>query len=287
MRYRFIEAEKASYPLPVLCRVMRVSRSGFYAWRHRVPSGREEANRQLVSQIRLLHVQSRTTYGSPRIWRALRNEGQAVGRHRVARLMRLHGLRACYRRRYRSSTQSQHLHPVAPNLLQREFQPQRPDQVWAGDITYIATAEGWLYLAVLMDLYSRRIIGWSMQPRLHGRLTEEALGMALSQRRWTESVLHHTDRGVQYAAMHYQSLLRDHAITCSMSRKGNCWDNAVVESFFKTLKVECASRQRFQTRAEAKQRLFEYIEVFYNRQRLHSTLDYCSPVDYETRSLAA
>lgn len=287
MRYRFIEAEKEEYPVFVLCRVMRVSRSGYYAWQHRPLSRRDQENLRVVSEIRRIHAESRKTYGSPRVRAALRNQGHLVGRHRVARLMRLHELRACYRRRSRSTTQSEHLHPVATNLLAREFRPVRPNQVWAGDITYIATGEGWLYLAVLMDLFSRRIIGWSMETRLHSSLAEATLGMALSQRRLTAPLLHHSDRGIQYAAMNYQQLLHDHEITCSMSRKGNCWDNAVLESFFKTLKVECVHRQRFQTREEARQQLFEYIEVFYNRQRLHSTLDYHSPVAYEQRCLAA
>lgn len=287
MRYRFIEVEKEEYPVFVLCRVMRVSRSGYYAWQHRPMSRWEQENRRLVSRMRIIHAESRKTYGSPRIRAALQAQGQCVGRHRVARLMRLHDLRACYRRTSRSTTQSQHFQPVAANLLAREFQPARPNQVWAGDITYIATGEGWLYLAVLMDLYSRRIIGWCMEARLHSELTHTALKMALAQRRFIDSLLHHSDRGVQYAAMEYQGLLRQHEITCSMSRKGNCWDNAVLESFFKTLKVECVHRQRFHTREEARQELFEYIEVFYNRQRLHSTLDYHSPVTYETLASAA
>lgn len=281
MRYRFIDAEQAEYPIMMLCRVMRVSRSGFYAWRARPPSVRHQANVRLVSQMRMIHAKSRKTYGSPRIWEALQAQGQCIGRHRIARLMRLHDMRACYRRRCRITTQSKHAYPVASNTLRRDFAPTRPNHVWAGDITYIATNEGWLYLAVLLDLYSRRIIGWSMGTRLHSALTQEALEMALSQRRLTDPLLHHSDRGVQYAATDYQAVLSKHEITCSMSRKGNCWDNAVVESFFKTLKVECVYRQRFQTRHEARQQLFEYMEIFYNRQRLHSTLDYQSPVDYE------
>lgn len=281
MRYHFIDAEQAEYPIVMLCRVMRVSRSGFYAWRERPLSVRQQANVRLVSQIRVIHAESRKTYGSPRIQKALWARGDCVGRHRVARLMRLHDLRACYRRRSRSTTQSKHGYPVASNILKRDFAPVRPNHVWAGDITYITTNEGWLYLAVVMDLYSRRIIGWSMGTRLHSVLTQEALSMALSQRRLTDHLLHHSDQGVQYAATDYQAVLSKHEITCSMSRKGNCWDNAVVESFFKTLKVECVHRQRFQTRHEARQQLFEYMEIFYNRQRLHSTLDYQSPVAYE------
>lgn len=287
MRYRFIDAEKAHYPVDVLCRVLQVSRSGFYAWRQRAPSLRTRANAALLVAIRALHRQSRQTYGSPRITRALRAQGAGAGRHRIARLMRRDGLRACYPRRYRMTTASQHRYPVAANVLARHFRPTRPNQVWAGDITYIWTTEGWLYLAVLLDLYARRVIGWSVASHLRPTLPRAALHMALQQRRLVTPVLHHSDQGVQYAAAAYQALLKQHAITCSMSRKGDCWDNAVVESFFKTLKVECVYRHRLHTRPQAQQLLFEYMEVFYNRQRLHSTLDYRTPVAYEAMACAA
>jgi len=287
MRYPFIDAEKVWYPIVVLCRVMRVSRSGFYAWKDRPPSLREQEDKRLRNRIRILHAQSRQTYGSPRTFKALRNDGERIGLHRVERLRRIEGLRACYTRQYRITTQSDHLYPVASNILAREFTPAEPNQVWAGDITYVATAEGWLYLAVILDLYSRRVIGWSMGARLHSVLAQEALIMALKQRRPPGVVLHHSDRGVQYASADYQILLGQQQMICSMSRKGNCWDNAVVESFFKTLKIECVYRQRFQTREHARQMIFEYIEAFYNRQRLHSTLDYQSPAAYEEARLAA
>lgn len=248
---------------------------------------RAQEDVRLRMRIRIIHTQSRQTYGSPRTLKALRDGGEQIGLHRVERLRRVEKLKTCYKRRYRTTTQSDHAHPVAQNLLAREFNPEAPNRVWAGDITYVGTTEGWLYLAVVLDLYSRRVIGWSMGPRLHGMLAQEALDMALKQRRRSGVVLHHSDRGVQYASADFQALLSGQRMICSMSRRGNCWDNAVVESFFKTLKVECVYRQRFQTREQAKQTIFEYIEVFYNRQRLHSTLDYRSPVIYEEAALAA
>jgi len=287
MRYPFIDAEKVMYPVAVLCRVMRVSRSGFYAWKARPPSMRAQEDARLRMRIRIIHAQSRQTYGSPRTLKALRDGGEQIGLHRVERLRRTEGLKTCYKRRYRTTTKSDHRHPVAENLLAREFRPEAPNRIWAGDITYVTTAEGWLYLAVVLDLYSRRVIGWSMGTRLHHALVKEALEMALGQRRRDGVVLHHSDRGVQYASADFQALLSGQRMICSMSRKGDCWDNAVVESFFKTLKVECVHRQRFKTREQARQTIFEYIEAFYNRQRLHSTLDYRSPMAYEEAALAA
>ena len=287
MRYPFIDAEKALYPVAVLCRVMRVSRSGFYAWKKRPSSLRAREDARLRTRIRVIHAKSRQTYGSPRTLKALRENGEQVGLHRVERLRRAEGLKTCYRSRYRITTLSDHAHPVAENILARNFTPSAPNRVWAGDITYVATAEGWLYLAVVLDLYSRRVIGWGMGPRLNSSLVQEALGMAVQQRRLEGVVLHHSDRGVQYASADFQALLNGQRMICSMSRKGNCWDNAVVESFFKTLKVECVYRQRFRSREQARRTIFEYIEVFYNRQRLHSTLDYQSPAAYEEKYLAA
>jgi len=287
MRYQFIDAEKANYPVVILCRVLKVSRSGYYSWATRGPSRREQANAALLAKVRAIHKQSRSTYGSPRIFEALRAQGMKVSENRIARLMRTNEIRSCHRRVYRVTTNSKHSHPIAPNLVNRCFTASAPDQIWAGDITYIPTDEGWLYLAVILDLFSRRVIGWSMGERLHGKLTEAALELALSRRQTTAQLLHHSDRGVQYAAKSYQDKLSAFDITCSMSRKGDCWDNAVAESFFKTLKVECVDRFRFRTREEARRVIFDYIEVFYNRQRLHSYLGYRSPVDYEAMALAA
>ncbi len=284
MRYRFIQAEKATYPVEMLCRVMAVARSGFYAWCHRPVSRRGQQNQHLLAQIRGAHRDSDGNYGSPRIHRDLRAQGLRVSRHRVARLMRLHEIRGVCRRRvpYRPHTASPAV--VAANVLQRDFAASQPNEKWAGDITYVATREGWLYLAVLLDLYSRRIVGWAMAERVTTDLTTTALTMALQQRQLGGSLLHHSDRGSQYAALGYQHQLDAQGIQCSMSRPGNCWDNAVVESFFASLKTELIHRRRFQTRQEAQSAIFTYLEGFYNRRRRHSTLGYLSPVEFERQA---
>jgi putative transposase len=285
MRYHFIQAEKAQYPVEVLCRVMAVARSGFYAWCQRPVSRRAQQNQILLAQIQDHHRHSDGSYGSPRIHRDLRGQGLQVGRHRVARLMRLHGIRGVCRRRtaWRARTGSSAV--VAANVLQREFIATQPNQKWAGDITYVSTREGWLYLAVLVDLYSRRIVGWAMAERLTTDLTMTALTMALQQRGGEGDLLHHSDRGSQYGALCYQQQLTVHGIQCSMSRPGNCWDNAVVESFFASLKTELIYRRRFHTRQEAQSAIFTYVEGFYNRRRRHSTLGYLSPAEFEQRAL--
>ena len=285
MRYRFIQAEKAAYPVEVLCRVLDVARSGFYAWSRRPLGARAQQNQWLVTHIRTSYQASRGRYGSPRIHQDLRAQGVRVGRHRVARLMRLQGLRSLSRRR-----PWKRLAAVTPairvaNTLQREFAAARPNEKWAGDITYVPTRQGWLYLAVLMDLYSRRIVGWAMDDQGATSLTLSALKMALQQRAVRADLLHHSDRGSQYGAMAYQQQLAIHGIRCSMSRPGNCWDNAVVESFFATLKTELFSTGHpFWTRQEARTAIFEYVEGFYNRARRHSTLGYLSPVEFEQRA---
>lgn len=281
MRYSFIQAEKAQYPVKVLCRVMAVARSGFYAWCHRPASRRAQQSQVLLAQIQAHHRTSDGNYGSPRIHRDLRGQGLRVSRHRVARLMRLHGIRGVCRRRtaWRARTVSPAV--VAANVLQRDFIATQPNQKWAGDITAVSTREGWLYLAVLVDLYSRRIVGWAMAERVTTDLTRTALTMALQQRRVEGDLLHHSDRGSQYAALLYQQQLTVHGIQCSMSRPGNCWDNAVVESFFASLKTELIYRRRFHTRQEAQSAIFTYVEGFYNRRRRHSTLGYLSPVEFE------
>ncbi len=283
MRYRAIQEHDRRYPIRLMCRALAVSAAGYYAWRRRPESRRAVANRTLLTTIRVLHQDSRQTYGSPSIWRALRARGHQVGEHRVARLMHHDGLRAKTVKKWRATTHSSHRLPVVPNTLQRQFTVSQPNRVWAGDITYVWTLEGWLYLAVLLDLYSRAVIGWAMGPRLTGDLTIQALRMALTTRQPTAELLHHSDRGSQYAAQQYQQLLTMHGITASMSRKGNCWDNACVESFFGTLKRELVYHRQYATRSEATQDIFEYIEVFYNRQRRHSTLGYHSPAEYEAR----
>lgn len=285
MRYAFIQAEKARYPVVVLCRVMAVTRSGFYRWCQHPLSRRAQENQAVLVQIRHWHHASEGRYGSPRIHRDLRAQGfPRISRHRVARLMRRHGIRGVCRRRapWRSRAGSSAV--VAENLLQRQFHATQPNQKWAGDITAVTTHEGWLYVAVLMDLYSRRVVGWAMGARITTELTQAALTLAVHQRQVTGTVLHHSDRGSQYTAGPYQQGLTRYGLQCSMSRRGNCWDNAVVESFFASLKTELVYRQRFQSRQEAQTAIFAYIEGFYNRRRRHSTLGYLSPVEFEERA---
>lgn len=282
-KYQFIATYASQYPVTVLCRVLRVARSGYYAWRDRPESRRDQANRQLEVQIRQVHAVSRRTYGSPRIHAELRAQGIRCSKKRVARVMRLAGIRACRARRRRATTESRHALPIAANLLQRDFTAVAANTKWAADITYIETREGWLYLAVVLDLFSRRVVGWAMQPTLARELVLDALEMALQQRRPTEHLLHHSDRGSQYASSDYQARLASAGINRSMSRTGDCFDNAPVESFFGTLKTELVYQQSFATRTHARQAIFEYIEIFYNRQRRHSALRYLSPSDYEAQ----
>jgi putative transposase len=289
MRFQFIAAEKANYPIRMMCRVLEVSKSGFYQWLHGAGSPRSQADNTLFTDIRMIYQESRRTYGSPRVHASLRRSGHTVGKNRVARLMRQGGLRSCYnnKRRYGGTTTSNHLYEVAANTLERQFDVSAPNAVWVSDITYIRTGAGWLYLAAIVDLYSRAVVGWSMSNSLEHGLVKAALGMATQKREVKPGLLHHSDRGVQYAARGFQEALSGHEMVCSMSRKGDCWDNAVIESFFKTLKVELVHRSDFKTRQEAKAAIFEYIETFYNRQRLHSYLDYQSPAEYEEAYLAA
>jgi len=286
MRYRFIRDQATHYPITLLCHVLQVARSGYYAWHRRPESARAQANRRLLAQIQATHAGSHRTYSSPRIHAALRAAGVACGRHRVARLMRRQGIVATHRRKYRATTDSRHDLPVAANVLDRQFTPTAPNQAWVSDITYVPTGEGWLYLATVMDLYARRIVGWAMDSRIDRRLVGTALTAALQQRRPAPGLIHHSDRGSQYASADYQAQLAQHGLVPSMSRTGNCWDNAPMESFFHSLKVEWLHDQTFRTRADARQAIFTFIEVWYNRQRLHSTLGYRSPEQYE-RLLAA
>lgn len=287
MRFAFVSVEKVRYPVTTLCRLLEVSRSGFYASCGRSESGRSREDRKLLEEIRAGHTASRRTYGSPRVHRDLRERGVAGGRHRVARLMREAGLFSKRRRRYRVTTDSNHSHPLADNVLARDFTADGPNRKWAADITYVWTRSGWLYLAAVIDLYSRRVVGWAMSTRMTRQLALDALLMALAHRGQPEQLVHHSDQGSQYASRDYRRLLRSHGIECSMSRRGNCWDNAVVESFFATLKSELVHHADYQDPAEAKANIFEFIEVFYNRQRRHSTLGYVSPADFEQAALAA
>jgi putative transposase len=287
MRYRAIQEHDRRYPIRLMCRALAVSAAGYYAWRSRPESPRAVSARTVLSAIRVIHRESRETYGSPSIWDALVKQGHRIGEHRVARLMRQNGIRAKTVKKWRATTQSNHRLPVAQNTLNRQFMVEAPNRVWAGDLTYVWTTEGWLYLAVLLDLYSRRVIGWAMGHRLTVDLAEQALTMALVTRRPEAGLLHHSDRGSQYAASRYQQLLDAQGLVPSMSRKGNCWDNACVESFFGTLKRELVHHRHYATRDDATRDIFEYIEVFYNRQRRHSTLGYHSPAEYEAKTAVA
>lgn len=267
-----------------MCRVFEVSKSGYYAWRHRSPSRRARRNERLTQQIRMIYHESDQTYGSPRVYRELRARGERCGRSRVERLMRRSGLRSKAQQRYKATTDSGHRLPVCANLLKRNFDVSVPNTVWASDITYIWTREGWMYLAVVLDLYSRRVVGYAMKKRLQRQLVIEALQMALGSRQVQHGLIHHSDRGSQYASSEYQGLLKTAGIRGSMSGKKSCYDNAVVESFFSTLKKERVYRRTYATREEARHDIFQYIAVFYNQKRLHSTLGYLSPAAYETRN---
>lgn len=283
MRYAFIDVEKAHFPVTVLCEVLGVRRSSFYAWRARPASPRADADAALADTIASVHADSRGTYGSPRVHAELKARGVRVGKKRVARLMRAGGLAARRRRRFTpKTTDSNHTQPIAPNVLARDFSRPTPNQAWVGDIMYIPTGEGWLYLAVLLDLHSRRVVGWAMSERIDRHLVLGALSMAVVNRGVpTGELVHHSDRGSQYASEDYRQALAAYGCTASMSRKGNCWDNAVSESFFSTLKMELVHAADFATRQAARTAVFEYIEVFYNRQRRHSTLGYMSPLQFE------
>jgi len=268
-----------------MCRTLEVSRSGYYAWKKRPKSRRRIDNEALLIEIRRVFMDNDSDYGSPRIWNELNNvQGIGCSENRVARLMREVGLVAVQKRKFKATTNSKHNWPVAPNLLERHFSVDEPNKIWVTDITYIWTWEGWLYLSFVLDLYSRGVVGLAMSNRITDELTQSALKQALGRRNPQSGLIHHSDRGSQYASGNYQALLKQHGITPSMSRKGDCWDNAVAESFLHTLKVEKVNRYRFKTRDEAKSKIFEYIEMYYNRRRTHSSLGYLSPFDYEKRS---
>ena len=282
MKFRFIEGHLSEFPVEVCCDVLEVSRSGYYAWRERPDSARAKRRRELAGKVKAVHEQNRRVYGSPRVCAALRATGERVCENTVAKVMREQQIRAKSRKKFvPRTTDSRHDRPVAENVLGRQFEVRTPDRKWAVDITYVPTAEGWLYLAGVIDLCSRKVVGWSMAGHMRTELVSDALGMALARRRPGEGLLHHSDRGVQYASEDYQHLLQSHGIECSMSGKGDCWDNAVMESFWGTLKTELVNHERYQTRAQARASLFEYIEVFYNRVRLHSSLGYLSPEQFE------
>ena len=282
MRYACIHRHRRAYPVRLMCRLLQVSPSGYYAWRVRPESQRVLDDRLLLRAVRRIHAQSDGTYGSPRVHAQLRTEGNRCGRSRVARIMREAGLKGCPRRRFRVGAKS--VPAKVGNLLNQQFVAPGANQSWASDITYIWTHQGWLYLAVVMDLYSRRIVGWSMNRHLGRQVAVDALNMALGQRRPAGSLIHHSDRGPQYLSDDYQNVLSRHAIRCSMSGAGSCYDNAPVESFFATLKRERTRRRSYRTRDDARADVFDYIERFYNRQRRHSYLGYQTPVEYEDRT---
>jgi putative transposase len=285
MRFCLIEDQRDIWPVRVICDALSVSPSGFYAWRSRPESARKIANRELLVDIRRVHADHRGRYGAPRIHAELRAEGQIVSRKRIERVMHRHGIRAHAPRRYRiCTTDSKHALPIAANLLDRNFVAEKPDQVWLADITYIPTGEGWLYLAVILDLFTRKLVGWAMREHMRVELTMAALTMAIQRRRPGPGLVHHSDRGSQYAAGDYRKILQAATITQSMSRKGNRWDNAPMESFFGTLKTERVHQGDYPDRDAARRDLFAYIEGYYNRRRIHSALGYITPQQADRKS---
>lgn len=281
MKYAFIKHHQATFTVTRMCDMMEVSCSAFYDWLKRPESARSLEDRRLSEKVKKSHQKSREIYGARRIVKDLVEDDEVISRERVGRLMKQQDLESKSKRKFKATTNSNHSHPVAPNLLDRKFQVERPDTVYAGDITYISTDEGWLYLAVLIDLYSRAVVGWAMSERITAELANDALVMAVWKRMPNKGLMVHSDRGSQYASGLYQKTIKERGFICSMSRKGNCWDNAPSESFFHTLKTELTHHRRYRTRQEAKQDIFEYIEVFYNRQRRHSTIGYHTPLGYE------
>ena len=287
MKFRFVQENRETFRVGMMCRVLKVSRSGYYAWCHREPSGREREDRRHAGAIRKVHRESRCTYGSPRVHQALQQAGTLCGRHRVARIMREEGLRGRAAQRFRSVSTKRSTLPAPPNRLNGDFTASAPNQVWVGDLTQVRTREGWLFLAILLDLFSRKIVGYATSPRPQQELPLEALARAVAARQPESGLLHHTDRGGQYLSAAYQDQLDRHGMVCSMSRPGHCQDNAVAESFFHTLKAEWIYHFDFATREQARLAIFDYVEGFYNPTRMHSTLRYRSPDEYEKMNSAA
>jgi len=283
VKYAFIKANVNVFSVIRLCQVMDVSQSAYYDWRKRPLSPRRQEDVRLTDKIKYSHAQSRENYGARRIRADLLGDGESISRTRVRRLMKQEHLEAKFFRKFKATTNSNHHHPVAPNLLARTFEVAEPNTVYAGDITYIPTDEGWLYLAIFIDLYSRAVVGCSMSNRMTAELVEDSLMMAVMARQPRQGLMVHSDRGSQYASDRFQKALHERGFVCSMSRKGNCWDNAPSESFFHTLKTELTHHRRYETREEARGDIFEYIEVFYNRQRRHSTIGYQAPMEFEMK----
>ncbi len=278
-----IKGNEDHFPVGMMCRLLSVSRSGYYSWKNRPLSGRDQANQELLTEIKRVFEDKKSRPGSPRISRRLQEESKSASRHRVAKLMKDNGLRAKAAKKYKATTNSNHSLPVAPNLLEQNFTADAPDQKWVSDITYIWTKEDWLYLAVVLELYSRRVIGWAIGERMTAALVCDTLIMALWRRHMPKGVIVHSDRGNQYCSAAYQKLFKQHQLICSMSKKGDCYDNAAMESWNHSFKVEAVHGERFLTRSEAKYQVFEYIEVYYNRKRLHSKLGYVSPETFEAK----
>ena len=287
MKYAWIREHRDQYKVARMCRQLEVSRTGYCQWKSRTPSDRSIANQVLDAQVAAIHAGSKRSYGRPRIVQGLRDQGVQVSQERVRNSLKRQGLRPVYKRPYRVTTDSNHNKPIAPNVLERRFDGWQVNQAWVADITYVATAEGWLYLACVMDLASRRIVGWSMNERITAELVCQALQSAYWRRRPAQGLILHSDRGSQYASRQHRQLLKDYAMIQSMSRKANCWDNAAMESFFKTLKVERIHQLRYPTRALAKLDIVDWIEGFYNQTRMHSSLGYKTPVDIESNLMTA
>jgi putative transposase len=283
MRFAFVLAEKAVWPVKIMCEVLGVSRSGYYAWQGRPASARDQDDAELVIEIKAAHEVGRGNYGSPRIHRALRKTGTRVGKKRVARLMRRERIVAKRRKKFRITTDSKHTDPIAPNILNRDFNVAQPNTAWVTDVTYVWTHQGWLYLAAILDLCSRRVVGWATSANNDRQLALQALERAKTSRRPRPGLLHHSDRGSVYASLDYRDALSSYAMTPSMSRKGDCWDNAVAESFFATIKGELLDHKTFETRAEVTAAIADYVDAFYNVHRLHSSIGYVSPIEFEMR----
>lgn len=281
MRYRFVDEYKKAWPVNLMCSVLGVSSSGYYDWTTRGPSQRALSNRALDRRIREIYAHHRQRYGVPRITDELNDEGIGCSHNRVSRRMQALGLKAIQAKKFKVTTDSNHSKPVAPDLIEQDFSAHAPNQKWTSDVSYVWTDEGWLYLAVVMDLYSRAIVGWSMNRRMTDQLVCDALTMALFRRHFPQGTIIHSDRGSQYCAKRYQRLIKNNGLRCSMGRRANCYDNAVTESFFHTLKVELVHRQRYRTRKLAKSSIFEYIETYYNRQRKHSAIGHQIPMLFE------
>jgi putative transposase len=284
VKYAFIDAHREEFPVELMCRVIGVSKSGYFGWTKRDQSARESRKNELVIKIDRIHQGSRKTYGSPRVYKALKGMGEKCSKATVERLMRENEIRAKTRRKFKATTDSNHTLPVAPNLVKRNFTAKAPNQLWCTDITYLWTDEGWLYLAAIIDVFTRKIVGWAMHERMTQALVLTALDMAVARQRPARGLMHHSDQGSQYAAHEYQRRLWRYGMTCSMSRRGQCWDNALMESFFHTLKTEHVYHEHFTTRQQAKNSVFEWIEVFYNRRRIHSAIGFVSPECYERRA---